>query len=369
MAELPPPPLPIRCAACGIELPPTALACPACRQLRHTARLKELATQAERHEQAGDLSAALSAWRTAAELLPPDSRQFGAVQARVAALAERVDKLPFGGVRPPAPPDAGAARGAAQPRAADATRRRGGIAALLTAAALLLWKLKAVALVLLSKGKLLLAGLTKLPTLFSMIASFGLYWSLWGWKFAAGLVLSIYVHEMGHVFALARFGVKATAPMFIPGLGAVIRMKQYPKEPRTVARVGLAGPMFGLGAALACLGIHALTDQAIFAALAHVGAWINLFNLLPIFHLDGDCGFKSMTRWQRAAAVGVCALLAYQSGEGLLWLIAIVGALRLLAPAAEKADHTALIHYVFLVATLTALAIYADWRTPLVQRS
>src|SRR5206468_952877 len=71
------------------------------------------------------------------------------------------------------------------------------------------------------------------------------------WKFALGLVASIYVHEMGHVAALLKYGVRASAPMFIPGLGAVIRMKQALGDPQQEARVGLAGPAWGVGAALA----------------------------------------------------------------------------------------------------------------------
>src|SRR2546430_4861243 len=82
-----------------------------------------------------------------------------------------------------------------------------------------------------------------------MLLSAGVYWTIWGWKFALGVVLSIYVHEMGHVQALQRYGIKATAPMFIPGVGAVVRLKQYPADRREDARVGLAGPLWGRPAA------------------------------------------------------------------------------------------------------------------------
>jgi len=82
----------------------------------------------------------------------------------------------------------------------------------------------------LGKGKLLLLGLTKSTTLFTMLLSMGVYWTAWGWRFALGLVLSIYVHEMGHVAALQRYGIKATAPMFIPGFaGYWLRRTMAPK--------------------------------------------------------------------------------------------------------------------------------------------
>ena len=76
------------------------------------------------------------------------------------------------------------------------------------AVGLMFWKVKALFL-----------GLTKGTTLLSMLLSLGVYWAMWGWKFALGLVLSIYVHEMGHVITLRRYGFKASAPMFIPGFG------------------------------------------------------------------------------------------------------------------------------------------------------
>src|SRR2546428_13931548 len=73
-----------------------------------------------------------------------------------------------------------------------------------------------------------------------MLLPMGWYGTIWGWKFARGFVVSIYIHEMGHVQALPRYGIKATAPMFIPGVGAFIRLKQYPTDRREDARVGLA---------------------------------------------------------------------------------------------------------------------------------
>src|SRR5256885_5819705 len=108
--------------------------------------------------------------------------------------------------------------------------------------------------------------------------------------FAFGLVLSIYIHEMGHVQALQRYGIKATAPMFIPGFGAVIRLKQYPADAREDARVGLAGPLWGLGAALAAYAVYRATGVGVWGAIAHMGALVNLFNLVPVWQLDGARG-------------------------------------------------------------------------------
>jgi Zn-dependent protease len=156
-----------------------------------------------------------------------------------------------------------------------------------------------------------------------MLASLGVYWAVWGWKFAAGVVASIYVHEIGHVSALRRYGIPASAPMFIPGLGAFIRSKQYPATPREDARVGLAGPLWGLFAAAACYGAHLGTGWSSLAAIARVGAWINLFNLLPIATLDGGRGFASQTRLQRGSLAGLLAALWVATHEGLLLLLCL----------------------------------------------
>src|SRR5690349_22006017 len=104
-----------------------------------------------------------------------------------------------------------------------------------------------------------------------MLASIGLYWALYGWKFGLGFVLSIYIHEMGHVTALARYGIPATPPMFIPGFGAFVRLKAYPANPGEDARTGLAGPLWGLGAALAAMGVSIATGSDLWAAIARTG--------------------------------------------------------------------------------------------------
>src|SRR5438094_8918207 len=98
----------------------------------------------------------------------------------------------------------------------------GGLAAVGLVLAKLGAKLKAV-LLLLPKLKLL-------TTSGSMLVSIGAYALIWGWQFAVGFVLLLFVHEMGHVIQLRREGVPASAPMFIPFLGAVVGMKRLPDD-------------------------------------------------------------------------------------------------------------------------------------------
>ena len=321
-------------------MPPSAVSCPACHALVHAGQLKSLADAAGAAAARGDVSGQLEAWRVALTLLPPGSSQFRSISDRVQALSRSLTDPSSA----PAP----------EPAAGDAKKAWSGGA--IGAAALLLWKFKAIGVFLLTKGKLLLFGLSKGSTFFSMLAALGVYWTLWGWKFALGFVLSIYIHEMGHVAAMKRFGLAATAPMFIPGFGAFIRMKQHPATAQEEARIGLGGPIWGFGAAAACFLIYMATEQPFWAALTHTGAMINLFNLMPIWQLDGGHAFKALNRTERWIATGVTGAALLMTGEGLLVLIAILGAVQAfrVAPNAEG-DRTALIQFAGLVIALGLL--------------
>jgi Zn-dependent protease len=121
----------------------------------------------------------------------------------------------------------------------------------------------------------------------SMLVSVAAYAWLWGLPFAIGFVLLIFVHELGHVIELRRQGVPASAPLFIPFLGAVIGMKQLPDDAWKEARVALAGPILGSVGAAVCWAAGAALDSDLLIALAFVGFLLNLFNLIPIVPLDG----------------------------------------------------------------------------------
>src|SRR6185295_17858045 len=192
----------------------------------------------------------------------------------------------------------------------------------------LLAKFKWVVLFLLGKGKILLAGLLKAPTFLSMALALGVYATAFGWKFALGLVVSIYVHEMGHVVWLRRYGIPATAPMFIPGLGAFVRLKAHPATVIEDARVGLAGPVWGAAAAIVSLLLGAALDHPLLRAVAQAGAWINLFNLIPIWQLDGGRAFSALSQRQRGLVAGVLWLMALAGADSVFFLLAIAATFR-----------------------------------------
>jgi Zn-dependent protease len=337
------PPLgPSACPECGTALASNLLTCPGCGRLVHSDELKRLAAEAGRAAQPVD---ALRAWRQALALLPAGSRQRTAVLQKIEALVPLAETAPF--PMPAAPP--------AKPDAPKSLWQR--ILAALGVSAAFIAKFKFAALFFLTKAKLLLLGLTKMGTLVSMAVSLGFYWSLWGWRFALGFVLSIYVHEMGHVAMLTRLGVRATAPMFIPGIGAIVRLREHLPTAREDARVGLAGPIWGLGAAIVAYALSLAFDSPLMRAIATVGAWINLFNLTPVWQLDGSRAFRALTRKQRWIAVAVVAGALFVSSVGILWAVLLFAVVRAWGrDAAEEPDHVALGEFVFLIAALSLLA-------------
>ncbi len=317
------------CPQCGTQLAPALLSCPSCHALVHSARLKSLAALAQAAADAGDLSGAAARWREALELLPPGTRQFTVIEEKLSALGREIDRIG------PAAPKPG------EPE--PSWLKRGWVA------------IAAAGVFLLSKGKLLLVGLTKWKTLLTMLAFIGVYIQVWGWKFALGFVLGIYIHEMGHVAALRRYGITATAPMFIPGLGAFVRLKQRLTDVRQDARVGLAGPMWGLAVGLVAYGVGLATRSQLWFAIAQSTAFINLFNLIPFWQLDGGRGFHALTRPQRWIAALVIGGAWMFTHQGLLLLLLILAIVQAFRPAAERPDNGALAMYSGLIIVLTWL--------------
>ena len=173
------------------------------------------------------------------------------------------------------------------------------------------------------KGVLLLLPKAKvLTTAGSALASVVLYSLFWGWPFAFGVVALLFVHEMGHVIQLRREGVKASAPMFIPGFGAVVMMKSMPDDALAEARVGLAGPVLGSAGAAICLAIGEATNSDMLRALAYVGFLINLINLVPLVPFDGGRAMAAMA--PRLWFVGLGGMVALLLLTGNLFLLIFV---------------------------------------------
>jgi Zn-dependent protease len=173
----------------------------------------------------------------------------------------------------------------------------------------------------------------------SMIVSIAAYTWIWGLPFAIGFVLLIFVHELGHVLELRRQGIPASAPLFIPFLGAVIGMKQLPDDAWKEAKVALAGPILGSVGAAACWIAGEATGSELLVGLAFVGFFLNLFNLVPIVPLDGGraVGALHPVFWFVGLLMMV-ALLVLRPNP-ILILIVIVGGLDLWRRWRERGEN------------------------------
>jgi Zn-dependent protease len=169
----------------------------------------------------------------------------------------------------------------------------------------------------------LLPKLKFLTTAGSMVVSVAAYSLIWGWRFAVGFVLLLLVHEMGHWIQLRREGIKASAPMFIPFLGALIWARSFGGNALAEARVGLAGPVLGsLGAAVVA-GVSYLVDSELLRALAFTGFFLNLFNLLPVVPLDGGRAMAALspTMWIVGYVLLIAVTVAFPNPIMLLILV------------------------------------------------
>lgn len=180
-----------------------------------------------------------------------------------------------------------------------------------------------------SKAKGLFLALIKVKavtTLGTMFVSIAAYALAFGWPFAVGFVLLIFVHEMGHVIQLRREGVEASAPIFIPFLGAVIWAKSLGDDAAAEARVGLAGPILGTIGTLIPLAVWLATGSDLWRALAYVGFFINLINLLPVLPLDGGRAMAVLGPkvWIAGILVAVAATVVFL-GPIMLLVVLVLG--------------------------------------------
>jgi len=202
---------------------------------------------------------------------------------------------------------------------------------LLAIIGLLALKFGKAALLLLPKAKVLTTSAT-------MLVSIAAYSLIWGWKFALGFVLLLFVHEMGHVIQLRREGIEASAPMFIPFLGAAVMAKSLGDDATAEARVGLAGPILGTLGCLALLPIALAagdpsisagdpsnaTGQDFWYALIFTGLFLNLFNLLPVVPLDGGRAMAALSPWMWFVGLFVMVVLTFAMPNPILILILLL---------------------------------------------
>jgi Zn-dependent protease len=325
-----PQPAPIfNCPQCSHWLPEGTLACPDCQALIYSGHLRDVAIAATTHENAGEWPQARDAWHQALDWLPEGTKQREAVEQRITLIDARIHGV--------------------EQKKAKWARRLGPFAPIL---------------VFLSKLKTFFFILLKMKFLLSFVGFFGLYWLAFGWKFGLGFTIAILLHEMGHYVAARMRGLKADLPVFLPGLGAYVRWYAQGISLETLSAIALAGPFAGLLTAIACGGIAGAAKSPLFSALAHVGAWINLINLVPVLGLDGAQATYSLDRTQRWLVLASALIFFGMLHEWPFLFIALGMAWRLWRGGyADKPSTKTLVQYVLLLFALgSVIALFPDSR-------
>lgn len=193
-----------------------------------------------------------------------------------------------------------------------------GLAAFLALVVLVLSKLKFL-LVFLKAGKFT-------GTAISMLVTIGIYGSMFGWRYGIGFVLLIFIHEMGHFIEAKQVGLKVSAPIFVPFVGAYISMKDQPHNAVVEARVALGGPVWGSLAALFCLVMGLNFHDGLSMALAYSGFLINIFNLIPVSPLDGGRIVAAISPKIWLIGLPILAASAFYFFNPIIILLLILGA-------------------------------------------
>jgi Zn-dependent protease len=206
-----------------------------------------------------------------------------------------------------------------------------GIWGVLGGVLLVLLKFKGILFLLLSKLKFLLIIL-KLgkfaSTFISMFVMIAVYASIYGWSFAVGFVLLLFVHEMGHYVTAKKLNLSTSLPLFIPFVGALISLKEEPKDAVIEAKMAIGGPAAGSFGAFVCVLLYFIFNHDVFLALAYIGFMLNLFNLIPVHPMDGGRVVSAISPLLWAVGIIIAAIVAMKNFNPILIMILVLGSIQ-----------------------------------------
>jgi Zn-dependent protease len=213
--------------------------------------------------------------------------------------------------------------------------------------------------------------------LLSILASFGAYALLFGWQFGLGIIVLLFVHEMGHFIVIRGKGLPASLPVFIPLLGAFVAMRKMPLTVRDEAEIGIAGPIAGTVAGVVCLWLYAQLGLEIMLPLAYFSFFLNLLNLIPVSPLDGARVTSAISKWIWPIGLAGMALGAWTTHNLLLILLCVIGFFQMIERfrAPENTSYYAIsagarTYITILYFGLVAVLVYASFTLqPIIQQT
>jgi Zn-dependent protease len=313
------------CKRCSQELAPGALVCDRCHTLVHSEELERLSAEAKALEARGELQQAREKWLSALPLLPPTSTQTGWITHRAGTLG------------------AAPAGGSSDSKSTDnkwAQQRE------------LVGPIPAHS----GKSRSPANQRVKLTSILSFLAFVAIYSIGSGAKFGIGFAVLILIHEMGHFIDIKRRGLPADMPVFLPGLGAYVRWQAMGVSIETRSAISLAGPLAGFFASVACAVIWYQTGNPLWAALARIGAILNLLNLIPVWVLDGGQAALALSKTERIVLMAACLVLGLALEQRLFFLVALGAGYRAFF-AGDLPAHPSRATTIYFLAVLTALGV------------
>jgi Zn-dependent protease len=160
----------------------------------------------------------------------------------------------------------------------------------------------------------------------SILISVLVYAVAFGYNFAIGFVLLLLIHEWGHLLASRVVGLKVSSPIFIPFIGAVIRVRELPANAKIEANIAIGGPALGTLSALCCLVCYLWTDSLFMLVLSYTACLLNLFNLIPCDPLDGghiSIAISHRLWWLGSLVIGVLFLYTYDLFVFIIFLFSL----------------------------------------------
>jgi Zn-dependent protease len=208
-------------------------------------------------------------------------------------------------------------------------------------------------------------------TFISMAITVAVYAQFYGWLFALGFVIAIFIHESGHVVASKQVGLDVSAPMFIPFLGAFIKLKEQPKSVKQEAISAIGGPAAGVLVAAFCLLLWDITGSPYWVGLAYLTAFLNLFNLLPLGMLDGGRITKALSPLIWVIGIILAVFLMFKLHAYILLVVLILGVMEIVSMIRNRSEMAAYLQvepqfrfkigltYMLLLAILAGMMMYS----------
>jgi Zn-dependent protease len=213
------------------------------------------------------------------------------------------------------------------------------VSGVLLAAGFVLIKLKAVLLLFLEKGRLLIVnpfegfGVWQFAVAGgSMLVTIAAYvWQKNPLGFVVGFVLITFIHEAGHALVIRAKGLRTGYMVFLPFIGGAVTLRDQPRSVFDDAQIGLAGPLAGTFASLAALQMFKWTANATYLSIALAGFGLNLLNLLPLGMLDGGRISAAITKWMWLFGGAALTYKTIKQPNALLILVLVLAVFQVYA--------------------------------------